>query len=141
MEFSQNRYRDCLYFTTNVLSRRLTSIAEEAFTPLGLSPSYAYLLMTVNEQPGIRPGQISRELELSPSTVTRLLDKMEHRGYLERTSAGRATEVHPTGKSLDLQPRLQQVQDELRSTIARELGERYTEVLTEMTYTAVDKLD
>jgi len=66
----------CLYFTSNALARKLTKLAEEAFVPLGISPSYAFLLLLVHENPGITPSALSVELNLDPSTITRLADKM-----------------------------------------------------------------
>ncbi|MDX1618848.1 MAG: MarR family transcriptional regulator [Balneolaceae bacterium] len=118
----------------------MTGLAEEEFKRVGLAPTYAYLLMTVNDDPGIRPGEISRELRLSPSTVTRLLDKMEQRGYLRRESAGRAIRVEPTDEGLQLDNRLVAAWQRLRRRYQEELGERYAEVLTEMTYKATNKL-
>lgn len=141
MGLKETTYRRCLYYTSNVLSRKLTKIAEEVFGPLGLAPTYAYLLMTVNNQPGIQPSEISSELELTPSTVTRLVEKMEYQGYLERISKGRATKVNPTDKSLKINQQLKDAWQQLQDQLSEQLGDRYTEVLTEMTYTAVDKLE
>ena len=140
MALKDSKFSLCLYYTSNVLSRKLTKMAEEVFSPLGLAPTYAYLLMTVNDQPGIQPSQISKELELKPSTVTRLVDKMENRGFVERTSEGRATNVHPTDKSRQLNAKLQDAWQKLQKRCSEELGDRYTEVLTEMAYTASEKL-
>jgi len=42
--------------------------------------------MIVYERPGIQPMQLSRKLQLTPSTITRLVEKMEYRGFLERQS-------------------------------------------------------
>ncbi|MDX1618552.1 MAG: MarR family transcriptional regulator [Balneolaceae bacterium] len=141
MALKESKYSSCLYYSSNALSRVLTKMADEAFQAVGLSPSYAFLLMTVNERPGIQPSEISRELELTPSTVTRLVEKMENRGFLKRTSVGRATKVEPLQKSLDMQGRLQEALDDLNDRCAEVLGDRYSEVLTEMTYTAVEKLE
>ncbi|MDR8391528.1 MarR family transcriptional regulator [Aliifodinibius sp. S!AR15-10] len=116
-------------------------MAEEAFRSLGLAPSYAYLLMTVNDQPGIQPSAISRELGLSPSTVTRLIEKMEYRGFLERVSEGRATKVMPTEECKALNPQLEKSWQNLQQRFSQELGERYKEVLTEMSYKAAEKLE
>ena len=52
--------------------------------------------------PGIQPKEISKYMQLTPSTVTRLIEKMEHKGLLTRKHVGRTTEVYPTQQSLDL---------------------------------------
>lgn len=136
----ESKYRNCLYYSSNVLSRLLTRLAEEEFQKVGLSPSYAYLLMTVNDRPGIQPGEISEELQLTPSTVTRLVEKMEHRGYLQRRSEGRATRVEPTDKCLALNDRIEEAWQRLQQRYADTLGKRYADVLTEMTYKASTQL-
>ena len=43
----------CLYFTANRMSRIITHMAEEEFRVTGISPTYAFLLMIVNENDGI----------------------------------------------------------------------------------------
>jgi Mn-dependent DtxR family transcriptional regulator len=36
----------------------------------------------VNEHPGIKPAEIAKQLEVSPSTITRRLPSLEEIGYL-----------------------------------------------------------
>ncbi len=91
-------YSQCLYFTSNAIARALTKMAEEEFATTGLSPSHAFILMTVNQNPGITAGGIARTMELTPSTVTRLIEKLEQREYLERRSEGKFRRVYPTEK-------------------------------------------
>ncbi len=141
MAEKETTYSDCLYFTSNALARMLTRMADEEFRAVGLAPSHAFLLLTVNKRPGIQPGQMSEILQLSPSTVTRLVEKMEYRGYLERHSEGRATYVHPTQKCLELDEELRDVWQSLTDRYTEVLGDRYSKVLTEMTFTATEKLE
>lgn len=140
MGLKESKYNRCLYYSCNALSRKLTKMAEEEFKMAGLAPTYAYLLMTVNDKPGIQPGEISDELQLTPSTVTRLVEKMESRGYVKRVSEGRATRVEPADKSLELNKSLEEAWQRLQDRYAGELGERYTEVLTEMIDKATKQL-
>ena len=99
MEYRHSKYCHCLYYSANALARVLTKLAEDEFASTGLAPSYAFLLMTVNDEPGIQPKEISEHMQLTPSTVTRLIEKMEHKGLLERKSLGKFTRVYPTEKS------------------------------------------
>ena len=48
-------YTGCLYFTAGALARVIGRMADEAFRPTGLSPSHAFLLMTIADEPGIGP--------------------------------------------------------------------------------------
>lgn len=131
----------CLYFQTNNLSRALSRLADEAFKSVGLSTSHAFLLMKVDDEPGIQPSQLSEVLQLTPSTITRLIEKMEYQGYLERISEGRATRVEPTEKCSTKVPEIRKAWSGLQKEYRDKLGDRYTEVLTEMALKAIDELE
>ena len=90
----------CLYFSTKALGRILNSFAEKEFRQVGLSPSYAFLIMAVANKPGVHPKELANELELKPSTVTRLLEKLEAGDLIHREPIGKITEVHLTAKGL-----------------------------------------
>ncbi len=87
---------NCLYFTANSLARAITRMAEECFKPAGLSPSHAFLLLLVLENPGIGPSDLAGRLNLAPSTVTRLADSLIRRGLIEKSSQGKAVSIRPT---------------------------------------------
>jgi len=106
MNSSESKYAECLYFTTNALARKVEKLAIKSWKPVNLSPSHAYLLMLVIEQPGIQPGFISDHLQLTPSTVTRLIEKLEERKLLIRTSSGKISNVYPTPRAKQAVPQL-----------------------------------
>lgn len=135
MDFSES-----LFFASKALNRLLGMEADEAFRELGISSSYAFLVMLVSEQPGIQPMELSKKLQLKPSTITRLVDKMEYQGYLKRRSEGRSTYIELTEKGLELQPKLRKAWHELENTYISILGERYTNVLAEMTVKASEQI-
>lgn len=141
MEKKPSKYCGCLYYSANAFARVMTKIAEEEFMITGLAPSYAFLLMTVNDQPGIQPKDISIHMQLTASTVTRLVEKMELRQYVERKSVGRATEVYPTQKSLDLHSTLKKAWKNLYERYTDLLGEEQAKELTTLTYEAYQKLE
>ncbi|MDJ0646502.1 MAG: MarR family winged helix-turn-helix transcriptional regulator [Flavobacteriaceae bacterium] len=141
MNNQKNKYCGCLYYSANAFARIMTKIAEEEFAITGLAPSYALLLMSVNEQPGIQPKSLSEHMQLTPSTVTRLIEKMEHRGLVKRSSVGRATEVHPTKKSLELKSVLKKAWQNLFKRYTAILGEKQAKELTTKVYEAFLRLD
>ena len=100
----EKQYCTCLYYSANALSRKLTKMAEDAFASTGLAPSYAFLMMSINKQPGLHPKELSEIMMLMPSTVTRLIEKLELKGLAERKYEGKYTYVLPTknGKKLHL---------------------------------------
>ena len=136
MSEEDSKYCGCLYYSANALGRVMTKMAEEEFTITGLAPSYAFLLMTVNDKPGIQPGDISKQMQLTPSTVTRLIEKMELKGFVERNSLGRITEVNPTKKSRELDATIKKAWRNLHQRYTELLGEKMAQELTSGTYQA-----
>ncbi len=138
---NKSKYCTCLYHSANALSRVMTKISDEEFASVGLGSSHAFLLMTVNEQQGIQPKEISEHMQLTASTVTRLIEKMEYRGYLERQSAGRCTEVYSTQAGLELQPKLKKIWQKLYKRYADILGKEVADKLTADIYASAQKLE
>lgn len=97
-----------MYFVANALGRRIERLAMETWKKVELSPSHAYLLMLVIEDPGIQPTAISEQLILSPSTITRLIEKLEDKELVTRSTEGKLTKVYPTAKAKELYPQLQE---------------------------------
>lgn len=89
-------YCNCLYFSSAAFARALTRLADEAFAVTGMSPSHGFILMTVANDPGIAIGDVARVMHLTPSTVTRLVEKLEHRQLVARSTEGKFTHVFPT---------------------------------------------
>ena len=96
-------FERCLYFNINSLTRAINRIWDEAFAEFELSPSHAYLLRLVLATPGLTPKQISQELKIEKSTVTRFLDALSNKGLVMRrkspSSDAREQSIHPTKKA------------------------------------------
>ncbi len=107
MKTSDCKFSKCLYFTSNALARKVEKLAIESWKPVDLSPSHGYLLMLVLDDPGIQPGAIADQLQLTPSTISRLLEKLEERKLVVRTTEGKTTNVYPSPKAKQLLPELQ----------------------------------
>jgi DNA-binding MarR family transcriptional regulator len=107
MRASESSYSKCMYFASGALARRTEKLAQEAWKPVGLSPSHAYLLMMVIGDPGIQPSAIVAELLLTPSTITRLIEKLEEKKLVHRDYQSKCTYVFPTAKGKALLPQLQ----------------------------------
>jgi MarR family transcriptional regulator, organic hydroperoxide resistance regulator len=121
MKTSDSKYCKCLYFTANALARKVERLALESWSKVNLSPSHAYLLMMVNDEPGVQPGELADHLQLQPSTITRLIEKLEQRKLVVRTTEGKLTNVYPT-------PKGRQFQSKLRECLHEFYG-RYSDIL------------
>ncbi len=98
-------------------------MAEESFRPTGLSPSHAFIVMLVNDDSGIGPKKLCEALNLAPSTVTRFVDTLIHRGYATKQMTGKTTAITLTRAG-----------EELLTTIEaawKNLYERYSDILGE----------
>lgn len=116
-------------------------MADEEFAITGLASSYAFLLMTVGHQPGIQPTEISETMLLTPSTITRLIEKMETRGYLVRRAAGRTAQVSLTPKGEALLPIIQTAWLNLYRRYSDVLGEEAAKELTNRSFEFVKKME
>lgn len=119
---SDSPYRLCLYFASGALARKAEKLAKESWKPLDLAPSHAYLLMLVLEEPGLQPGALADLLQLEPSTITRLIEKLEQKKLAVRTTEGKITNVYPTPKAKELYPRMKSCVETFNNALAAALG-------------------
>jgi MarR family transcriptional regulator, organic hydroperoxide resistance regulator len=140
MKASACKFSQCLYFSSNALARKIEKIAQDAWKELGLAPSHAYILMTVLEDPGIQAGRIADQVQLKPSTVTRLLEKLETMKLVVRTTAGKLTNVYPTPKATAMQPKLKSCLHGFVERYTGILGREESQKLVELINRTSDKL-
>jgi len=129
-----------MYFVSNALARKIEKIAQESWEKVNLSPSHAYLLMLVIENPGVQPSELSEELHLTPSTITRLIEKLEDKKLLVRTYEGKLTNVYPTPKAKELQPKLKQCVTDFYESYSSILGKEESTKLIQSMNKIADRL-
>lgn len=122
MKSSDSRFSKCLYFSTNALARKVEKIAADNWKPIGLAPSHANLLMMVLDNPGVQPGNIAEEMQLTPSTITRLIEKLEEKKLVVRTTEGKITNVYPTPKAKELLPKMKHCMEDFQNQYTAILG-------------------
>jgi MarR family transcriptional regulator, organic hydroperoxide resistance regulator len=140
MKASGSRFSQCLYFTTNALARKVEKLATDCWKPVDMPPSYAYLLLAVLEEPGIQPSVLCTHLQLTPSTITRLMDKLEERKLLVRTSEGKLTNVYPTPKAKELWPKMKTCMQDFYERYSALLGKEEGAKLAQSLVKIADKL-
>lgn len=118
-----SRYSACLLFSANALARAITAIGDEEFGRFGICYSHAYMLCEVVAQPGVTPSELSETLCLTPSTITRLVEKLEQKRLVRRESEGKRTLIYPTVEGEAIQPEISQAWDRV--------GVRYSQVIGE----------
>ena len=78
--------------------------------------------MTVVKRPGIRAGDIAKEMQLTPSTITRMLDKLEDRGMVSRSSEGKSMLVYPTPEAIGAEQRIKTAWGKMYARYTKLLG-------------------
>jgi len=120
-ESTKTFHESCLYFSVNSLARKINEMAEEEFRITGLTPSHAYLMLTLIDKPGLNQNELSGIMNLKASTMTRFIDKLVQKRLVERVQEGRSVLIFPTEKG-----------KELRELIKKAMGnmyERYDDIL------------
>lgn len=140
MKTSESKYCQCLYFTASALARKIEKLAKDSWNKVDLSPSHAYLLMMAIEEPGVQPSALANHLQLQPSTITRLIEKLEGRKLVIRTTEGKMTNVYPTPKGKELLPKLKECVNEFYSSYAGILGKEESARLVQSMGKVADKL-
>ena len=119
-------FEECLYFNVTKFTRLINSIWEEAYRPIGLSPSHAYLLQFVLEQPGATPKKLAEKMDLKLSTVTRFVDSLSVKGLVDRKKENkdkRECSVYPTKRAISLKNELERISKTLHQKIRKILGD------------------
>jgi DNA-binding MarR family transcriptional regulator len=138
---SSSKYAQCLYFTSSSLARKVEKLALESWKKVNLSPSHAYLLIAVLEEPGMQPTALAEHLQLQPSTITRLIEKLEEKKLAVRTTEGKITNVYPTPKAKELEPRLMECMQEFYGRYSKILGKDESTKLVQTMARFADKLE
>lgn len=141
MKTSESKYCQCLYFVTNALARKVEKLANQSWKRVDLSPSHAYLLMLVIDNPGMQPGALSDQLHLTPSTITRLIEKLEEKKLVIRNTEGKVTNVYPTQKAKEMQGILKECLYEFYNNYCNILGKEESKQLVQNMLTIADKLE
>ena len=131
----------CLYFTANSLARSITKLADEEFKVTGLPPSHAFLMMLINESPGIGPKELAGKLNLAPSTITRLIELLEKKNLAFRETGGKNVRVSPTLKGKKLQANIEKAWHNLYENYSKSLGKKLGDTLTKQLDEASRKLN
>jgi DNA-binding MarR family transcriptional regulator len=132
---------DCLYFTSKKLNRVINRMAEEEFIKTGLSPSHAFTLMVINNQQGLSQNEISKKLNIKPSTTSRFLDKLEIKGLVTRKVKGKVSYLYPTEKGEKLQEEIEKCWKSFHHRYSKILGKKEGAELTSLVYNAANELE
>lgn len=141
MSTVNSKFSQCLYFTSNALARKTEKLAQESWSRVGLSPSHGYLLLLVLEEPGMQAGMLARQLQLQPSTITRLIEKLENMKLVHRVTEGKTTSVFPSNKAKTLLPKMLESVTDFTQRYTAILGMQESTALVNGMAQIADKLE
>ena len=135
------RLNDCLFFSCAKLARVLGKTADDAFSKTGLSPSHALLLYIVNQNGEIHQKEIGERLHLTPSTITRFVEKLEGKRLVSRKTNGKNVYICTTEKGLLLQSEIIIAWNDLHTVYEDILTEDETRQFIEISRKLLEKLE
>jgi DNA-binding MarR family transcriptional regulator len=95
---------ECLAMRVRRLGRTVTRIFDDALRPHGLRAAQLNVLVAIAVAGPLRPFELGRALDLEKSTVTRNLERMRARGWIEHvpetSGVGYRAELRPAGRAL-----------------------------------------
>ena len=80
---SQRIAKECIAMRVRRLSRVVTNIYDDSLRPLGLRTAQQTILVALSLMKNPRPTDIERRLSLDKSTVSRNVERMQRRGWVE----------------------------------------------------------
>jgi DNA-binding MarR family transcriptional regulator len=111
--------------------------------PFGLHPGQDALLMLLWGEPGLRPSELATRLGVEPPTVTRMLQRLERGGLVERRPDrhdARVVRVQPTPRSRLLEGNVRRAWAAVDTTLLDALGEEGAQRLRRLAETGTAAL-
>jgi DNA-binding MarR family transcriptional regulator len=118
--------RECIAVRVRLINRVISALYDEALRPFGLRISQANILAAVAHLGSCRPAEVSRILRIEKSTLSRDVELMKQKGWLESDppTGGRNQTIRltPQGKKLlgRSQPSWEKAQAKARLLIGEE---------------------
>lgn len=108
--------KDEIAFLMEEISRTLRRAFERRIQATGLSRTQWRIIVYVLRSEGMTQTELARALELERATVGQAIDRLQHRGFVERRVCAldrRVWRVHASGAAKQLVPRLRAEADAL----------------------------
>ncbi len=131
----------CLFFTSSKLSRVMKKEADDLFRITGLSPSHAFVLYLVNLRGRVHQKDVGDYLLLSPSTMTRFIDKLVIKGFVRKETEGKNVYLTITELGKELQPKIMESWNTLNALLNGTLDESEKLTYLRLTHKILEKMN
>ena len=125
---------ECVAVRLRMINRVVTNIYDDALRPFGLKVSQMNILVAAAKMGTVRPTDLGEVLHLDTSTLSRNLDRMKARGWLEVVSDdqdARSQPIRLTRQGRTLLDRAAAAWEPVQEKVTRLLGEAVVDHLHE----------
>ena len=124
---------ECVAVRLRMLNRVVTNIYDDALRPLDLKVSQMTILVAAAKMGTVRPVDLCEHLHLDISTLSRNVDRMKTRGWLEVVpdEDGRSQPFRLTPQGRKLLEKAIPAWSEAQQQVKKVLGDRFVEQLFE----------
>jgi DNA-binding MarR family transcriptional regulator len=131
--------QECIIARLRILTRVITKMYDDALRPLGIKISQLNILVVAGTAESIVPAEVCRRLQLDLSTLSRNVDRMRARGWIELIADeadGRAHLLKLTRKGRQLLENAKPAWEKTQKEVHKLLGGSCVEAL----HAAADKV-
>jgi len=122
-----------IFFAVKKLNRALTKIAEDFFHKVDLKPSYVPILLILSHENGKIQKDLAKMLCIAAPSMTRLIEKLVHKGFVKVVCEGRTKRVYLTDKGKAIIPDIIQAHIETQEEFNRLVKTGFSDnLLTEL---------
>lgn len=111
----------------NRFSRNITAFFDEKLKGYGLAVSYIEMMLIINHHAECSQKMLSDEMGLAPSTITRFIEKLVKKGFVEKYRSGKEMYVKLTPNGYDTAAHLKKAYRNAETELQALLGEKYFE--------------
>ncbi|OAT84953.1 hypothetical protein A6P54_19955 [Bacillus sp. MKU004] len=117
------------------LSHKVNQLHNEKLESEGVTASQERLLTLLYKKEGVTQSELHHELHIKPSSLTKLVDVLVHKGLVKRETSeldGRTKHIYLTEAGKQKEERLWQIKEEIEAHITQLLNEHQLTSLIEL---------
>lgn len=121
-----------MHSAANAFSREITRHFDSYFENYDLATSYVELLLILQEDDELSQNDLAEKMKLAPSTITRFVNKLEKKGFVQKKKVGRTAIITLSKKGKSVLPDLKNSFDNAVRDLEEVLGRKYVHTTKEL---------
>ncbi len=135
---------DSFGYWVSRLARAMRESIDRDFAELGVNVAHWAVLAAAESENGVRILELSRRIGIDPAGVTRLIDKLDAAGFMQRKADPldkRAQRVELTDKGRELFPKLKALSRKHNAWWLEQLGRDHAEAVVAQARRVIENVD